>query len=51
LTVEIERLGETAFKRTDEEGDGVECPYMLTRVGDEDLVKKVDERDMKLELE
>lgn len=49
--MEIERLGETAFKRTDEEGDGVECPYMLTRVGDADLVKKVDEREVKLELE
>ena len=51
LTVEIERFGDTAFKRTDEADDGVEFPYMLTRVGDADLVKKVDEREVKLELE
>ena len=51
LTVEIERFGDTAFKRTDEEDDGVECPYMFTRVGDADLVKKVDVREVKLELE
>ncbi|KAB5514594.1 hypothetical protein DKX38_028500 [Salix brachista] len=51
LTVEIERFGDTAFKRTDEADDGVEFPYMLIRVGDADLVKKVDEREVKLELE
>ncbi|KAF9679721.1 hypothetical protein SADUNF_Sadunf06G0043900 [Salix dunnii] len=39
-----------AFKRTDEEDCEV-CPYMLTRVGEADLVKKVDEREVKLELE
>lgn len=49
--MEIERLGDMAFKRTDGEDDCELCPYMLTRVGEADLVKKVDEREVKLELE
>uniref|UniRef100_A0A6N2KDY5 Uncharacterized protein n=1 Tax=Salix viminalis TaxID=40686 RepID=A0A6N2KDY5_SALVM len=40
-----------AFKRTDEEDDCEVCPYMLTRVGEADLEKKVDGREAKLELE
>lgn len=49
--MEIERLGDMAFKRTDEEDDCEVCPYMLTRVGEADLEKKVDGREVKLELE